>query len=131
MCVWASSSLALFFSRCFLSSSQNQAQSVSVFGEMYAETGLLFPYRHNNFSQELHQLEEYCKTHKSNASMVPYTLLPLSPFLFLSLHLFDGFCLIYWIIKSETFFFLLFPLYPWWSLIHFSIVGSLCILELN
>ncbi|KAK7410710.1 hypothetical protein VNO78_01715 [Psophocarpus tetragonolobus] len=35
---------------------------------MYAETGLLFPYLHN-ISQELHQLEEYCKTHKSNASM--------------------------------------------------------------
>ncbi|RDX89770.1 Zinc finger protein CONSTANS-LIKE 5 [Mucuna pruriens] len=35
---------------------------------MYAETGLLFPYLHN-FSQELHQLEEYCKTHKFNASM--------------------------------------------------------------
>ncbi|KAK7350998.1 hypothetical protein VNO77_10110 [Canavalia gladiata] len=35
---------------------------------MYAETGLLYPYLHN-FSQEIHQLEEYCKTHKSNASM--------------------------------------------------------------
>ncbi|KAK7317138.1 hypothetical protein RJT34_01114 [Clitoria ternatea] len=35
---------------------------------MYAETGLLFPYLHN-LSQELHQLEEYCKTHKSIASM--------------------------------------------------------------
>ncbi|KAL2339626.1 hypothetical protein Fmac_007566 [Flemingia macrophylla] len=35
---------------------------------MYAETGLLFPYL-SNFSQGLHQLEEYCKTHKSNASV--------------------------------------------------------------
>ncbi|KAJ7965358.1 Zinc finger protein CONSTANS-like protein [Quillaja saponaria] len=35
---------------------------------MYAETGLLFPY-FQNFSQELQQLEEYCKTQKSNASM--------------------------------------------------------------
>ncbi|KAK7282577.1 hypothetical protein RIF29_11475 [Crotalaria pallida] len=35
---------------------------------MYAETGLFFPYL-QNFSQELHQLEEYCKTQKSNASM--------------------------------------------------------------
>ncbi|XP_047163499.1 uncharacterized protein LOC124833147 isoform X1 [Vigna umbellata] len=38
---------------------------------MYAETGLLFPYLHN-LSQELHQLEEYCKTHKYNASMDDY-----------------------------------------------------------
>ncbi|KAI4337962.1 hypothetical protein L6164_016323 [Bauhinia variegata] len=35
---------------------------------MYAETGLLFPYLHN-FSQELQQLEEYCKTQKPNVSM--------------------------------------------------------------
>ncbi|XP_054799372.1 uncharacterized protein LOC129303853 isoform X2 [Prosopis cineraria] len=35
---------------------------------MYAETSLLFPY-FQNFSQELQQLEEYCKTHKFNASM--------------------------------------------------------------
>ncbi|KAF7816696.1 Zinc finger protein CONSTANS-LIKE 5 [Senna tora] len=35
---------------------------------MYADTGLLFPY-FQNFSQELQQLDEYCKTHKSNASM--------------------------------------------------------------
>ncbi|CAK8567569.1 unnamed protein product [Lathyrus sativus] len=37
---------------------------------MYRENGLLFPwpYQHN-FSQELHQLEEYCKTQKLNASM--------------------------------------------------------------
>ncbi|KAH1112892.1 hypothetical protein GYH30_010890 [Glycine max] len=35
---------------------------------MYAETGLLFPYL-NNISHGLHQLEEYCKTQKSNASM--------------------------------------------------------------
>ncbi|OIV91959.1 hypothetical protein TanjilG_08069 [Lupinus angustifolius] len=35
---------------------------------MYAETGLFFPYL-QNFSQELHQLEEYCKTQKSNVSM--------------------------------------------------------------
>ncbi|KAJ7959334.1 Zinc finger protein CONSTANS [Quillaja saponaria] len=35
---------------------------------MYAETGILFPYL-QNFSQELQQLEEYCKTQKSNASM--------------------------------------------------------------
>ncbi|XP_014517647.1 uncharacterized protein LOC106775112 isoform X1 [Vigna radiata var. radiata] len=38
---------------------------------MYAETGLLFPYLHN-LSQELHQLEEYCKTQKYNASMDDY-----------------------------------------------------------
>ncbi|KAF1865054.1 hypothetical protein Lal_00004428 [Lupinus albus] len=35
---------------------------------MYAETGLFFPYL-QNFSQELHQLEEYCKTQKSNVLM--------------------------------------------------------------
>ncbi|KAK7320847.1 hypothetical protein VNO77_30698 [Canavalia gladiata] len=35
---------------------------------MFAETGLLFPYL-QNFSQELQQLEEYCMTQKSNASM--------------------------------------------------------------
>jgi len=35
---------------------------------MYAETGLFFPYLHN-VSHGLHQLEEYCKTQKSNASM--------------------------------------------------------------
>ncbi|CAL0305436.1 unnamed protein product [Lupinus luteus] len=35
---------------------------------MYAETGLFFPYL-QNFSPELLQLEEYCKTHKSNVSM--------------------------------------------------------------
>ncbi|XP_019415860.1 PREDICTED: zinc finger protein CONSTANS-LIKE 13-like isoform X1 [Lupinus angustifolius] len=35
---------------------------------MYAETGLFFPYL-QNFSPELHQLEEYCKTQKSNVSM--------------------------------------------------------------
>ncbi|CAJ1974390.1 unnamed protein product [Sphenostylis stenocarpa] len=33
---------------------------------MYAETGLIFPYLHS-LSQELHQLEEYCKTQKYNA----------------------------------------------------------------
>ncbi|KOM41391.1 hypothetical protein LR48_Vigan04g158900 [Vigna angularis] len=38
---------------------------------MYAETGLLFPYL-QNLSQELHQLEEYCKTQKYNASMDDY-----------------------------------------------------------
>lgn len=43
-------------------------------GEMYADTGILCPY-FQNFYQEVHQLEEYCKTQKSNASMV----LPLSP----------------------------------------------------
>ncbi|CAL0319506.1 unnamed protein product [Lupinus luteus] len=35
---------------------------------MYAETGLFFPYL-QNFSQDLHQLEEYCKTHKTNVSL--------------------------------------------------------------
>ncbi|CAJ1972258.1 unnamed protein product [Sphenostylis stenocarpa] len=35
---------------------------------MFAETGLLFPY-FRNFSQEFQQLEEYCMTQKSNASM--------------------------------------------------------------
>ncbi|CAK8570164.1 unnamed protein product [Lathyrus sativus] len=35
---------------------------------MFAETGLLFPYL-QNYSQEFQQLEEYCMTHKSNASM--------------------------------------------------------------
>ena len=37
--------------------------------KMYAEAGLLFPY-FQNFSQEVQQLEEYCKTQKCNASMV-------------------------------------------------------------
>ncbi|CAI8598376.1 unnamed protein product [Vicia faba] len=37
---------------------------------MYRENGLLFPWPYlHNFSQELHQLEDYCKTHKFNASM--------------------------------------------------------------
>lgn len=36
---------------------------------MYADTGILCPY-FQNFYQEAHQLEEYCKTQKSNASMV-------------------------------------------------------------
>lgn len=36
---------------------------------MYAETGLLFPC-FQNFSQELQQFEELCKTQKFNASMV-------------------------------------------------------------
>ncbi|CAK7324165.1 unnamed protein product [Dovyalis caffra] len=35
---------------------------------MYAETGLLFPYM-QNFSQDIQQLEEYCKYQKTNASM--------------------------------------------------------------
>ncbi|KAB1205031.1 Zinc finger protein CONSTANS-LIKE 12 [Morella rubra] len=35
---------------------------------MYADAGILFPY-FQNFSQEVHQLDEYCKTQKSNASM--------------------------------------------------------------
>ena len=35
--------------------------------KMYAEAGLLFPY-FQNFSQEVQQLEEYCKTQKCNAS---------------------------------------------------------------
>ncbi|XP_041012193.1 putative zinc finger protein CONSTANS-LIKE 11 [Juglans microcarpa x Juglans regia] len=35
---------------------------------MYADTEILFPY-FQNFSQEAQQLEEYCKTHKSCASM--------------------------------------------------------------
>ncbi|GLT71808.1 hypothetical protein SLA2020_438010 [Shorea laevis] len=35
---------------------------------MYADTGILCPY-FQNFYQEAHQLEEYCKTQKSNASM--------------------------------------------------------------
>nr|XP_023906267.1 uncharacterized protein LOC112017994 isoform X1 [Quercus suber] len=35
---------------------------------MYAEAGLFFPY-FQNFSQEVQQLEEYCKTQKCNASM--------------------------------------------------------------
>jgi len=38
------------------------------FLEMYADTGLLFPY-FQNFSQEVQQLEEFCKTQKSNAFM--------------------------------------------------------------
>jgi hypothetical protein len=45
--------------------------SVSVFlstEKMFAETGLLFPYL-QNYSQEFQQLEEYCMTQKSNASM--------------------------------------------------------------
>ncbi|XP_057451781.1 uncharacterized protein LOC130743544 isoform X2 [Lotus japonicus] len=37
-------------------------------GKMYAEANLLYPYLHN-FSQELHQLEEYCTTQKFNDSM--------------------------------------------------------------
>lgn len=45
-------------------------EAVSFQREMYAETGLLFPY-FQNFYQELQQLEEYCKTHKPDASMVP------------------------------------------------------------
>jgi hypothetical protein len=37
---------------------------------MYRENGLLFPWSYlHNFSQELHQLEEYCQTQKFNASM--------------------------------------------------------------
>ncbi|CAL5204049.1 unnamed protein product [Lathyrus oleraceus] len=37
---------------------------------MYRDNGLLFPWPYlHNFSQELHQLEEYCKTQKLNASM--------------------------------------------------------------
>ncbi|KAJ8771578.1 hypothetical protein K2173_026755 [Erythroxylum novogranatense] len=35
---------------------------------MYAETGLLFPYV-QNFSQDIHQLEEYCKYQKITASL--------------------------------------------------------------
>ncbi|XP_020239785.1 uncharacterized protein LOC109818663 [Cajanus cajan] len=35
---------------------------------MFAEAGLLFPY-FRNFTQEFQQLEEYCMTQKSNASM--------------------------------------------------------------
>ncbi|KAK6936694.1 CCT domain [Dillenia turbinata] len=35
---------------------------------MYAETGLLFPY-FQNFLQDGQQLEEYCRSHKSNASL--------------------------------------------------------------
>ncbi|KAM1711971.1 hypothetical protein EV2_002187 [Malus domestica] len=35
---------------------------------MYAETGLLFPY-FQNFSQDFQQLDEFCRTQKSNASM--------------------------------------------------------------
>ncbi|KAK6925994.1 CCT domain, partial [Dillenia turbinata] len=35
---------------------------------MYAETGLLFPY-FQNFLQEDQQLEEYCRSYKSNASL--------------------------------------------------------------
>lgn len=34
---------------------------------MYAETGLLFPYL-QNFSQDIQQLEEYCRYQKANAS---------------------------------------------------------------
>lgn len=45
--------------------------SLSLSGvKMFAETGLLFPYL-QNYSHEFQQLEEYCMTHKSNASMVP------------------------------------------------------------
>lgn len=36
--------------------------------EMYAEVGLLFPY-FQNFSQEFQQLEEFCHSQKSDASM--------------------------------------------------------------
>lgn len=35
---------------------------------MYADTGLLFPYL-QNFSQDIQQLEEYCRYQKTNASM--------------------------------------------------------------
>ncbi|KAL6972083.1 hypothetical protein U1Q18_031766 [Sarracenia purpurea var. burkii] len=35
---------------------------------MFAESGLMFPY-FQNFSQEVHQLEEYCRSHKSNVPM--------------------------------------------------------------
>ncbi|KAK9291702.1 hypothetical protein L1049_019651 [Liquidambar formosana] len=35
---------------------------------MYAETGLLFPYL-QSFSQEVQQLEDYCRSQKTNASM--------------------------------------------------------------
>ncbi|KAJ6760314.1 hypothetical protein OIU79_025216 [Salix purpurea] len=35
---------------------------------MYAETWLLFPYM-QDFSQDIQQLEEYCKCQKNNASM--------------------------------------------------------------
>jgi hypothetical protein len=56
--------------------------------KMYRENGLLFPWSYlHNFSQELHQLEEYCQTQKFNASMVPS--------LSLSLHFFDGFFFIF------------------------------------
>ncbi|KAL6320355.1 hypothetical protein AAG906_007052 [Vitis piasezkii] len=37
-------------------------------GEMYAEAGLLYPY-FQCFSQELQQLEEFCFSQKTNASM--------------------------------------------------------------
>ncbi|KAI8030306.1 Zinc finger protein CO3 [Camellia lanceoleosa] len=36
---------------------------------MYADTGLMFPYFHQNFYQEVHQLEEFCRSHKSNVPM--------------------------------------------------------------
>ncbi|KAH7853471.1 hypothetical protein Vadar_002824 [Vaccinium darrowii] len=35
---------------------------------MYAETGLMFPY-FQNFSQEANQLEDFCRSHKSNLPM--------------------------------------------------------------
>lgn len=48
----------------------------STLGEMYADTEILFPY-FQNFSQEAQQLEEYCKTQKSCASMVPFSSISL------------------------------------------------------
>lgn len=42
-------------------------------GEMYAEAGLLYPY-FQCFSQELQQLEEFCFSQKTNASMVTISL---------------------------------------------------------
>ncbi|XP_065867975.1 uncharacterized protein [Euphorbia lathyris] len=44
---------------------------------MYADTGLLFPYL-QNFSQDIQQLEEYCRYQKTNASlsnMIPTSML--------------------------------------------------------
>ncbi|KAA8540034.1 hypothetical protein F0562_026726 [Nyssa sinensis] len=36
---------------------------------MYAETGLLFPYYFQNFSQEVLQLEEFCRSQKCNVPL--------------------------------------------------------------
>lgn len=47
---------------------------------MYAEAGLLYPY-FQSFSQDVPQLEEFCSSGKTNASMV--TISPFSVSIFL------------------------------------------------